>query len=143
MSEIQHYIDIAKGILSILASLGTIGAGIFVFVRWVIKQDKQSEDIEANDKHIDTVEEKCEKHIVEVETECEKHIDEVEKECVEKIDTLKSETNEKLHSIQEEQALMCYGILAALKGLQEQGCNGPVTKAIDKFEKHLNVQAHK
>ena len=32
---------------------------------------------------------------------------------------------------------------ACLKGLKEQGCNGPVTEAINKIEKHLNLQAHK
>lgn len=132
ISEIQHYIDIAKGILGILTSLGVIGGGIYAFFRWVIKQNHQSEEIEANDKHIDEVEENCEKHIVEVE-----------KECVEKIDHFKNETDDKFHSIQVEQTLICYGVLAALKGLQEQGCNGPVTAAIDKLEKHLNVQAHK
>ena len=35
-----------------------------------------------------------------------------------------------------------YGILACLKGLKEQGCNGPVTEAIDKIQKHINKQAH-
>ena len=44
--------------------------------------------------------------------------------------------------IKSEQALMTYGVLACLKGLQEQGCNGTVTDAIDKFEKHLNQAAH-
>ena len=28
-------------------------------------------------------------------------------------------------------------------GLKEQGCNGPVTAAIDKIEKHMNQEAHK
>ena len=42
----------------------------------------------------------------------------------------------------EERQLMVYGILACLKGLKEQGCNGPVTEAINKFEKHLNKKAH-
>jgi len=45
-------------------------------------------------------------------------------------------------AIQEELTLLTYGILACLKGLKEQGCNGPVTKAIDKIEKHLNNKAH-
>ena len=44
--------------------------------------------------------------------------------------------------INEEQCLITYGLLACLKGLQEQGCNGPVTEAINKMEKHLNKQAH-
>ena len=47
-----------------------------------------------------------------------------------------------IKSLKEEQRVICYGVLAALKGLQEQGCNGPVTKAIDEMEKHLNKMAH-
>lgn len=43
----------------------------------------------------------------------------------------------------EEQTIMCFAILACLKGLREQGCNGPVTEALGKLEKHLNQQAHK
>ncbi len=48
----------------------------------------------------------------------------------------------KIHAIQEEQTLLCYGILACLKGMREQGCNGPVTEALNKLEKHLNQKAH-
>lgn len=48
-----------------------------------------------------------------------------------------------IKALKEEQSVICYGVLAALKGLQEQGCNGPVSEAINKIEKHLNVQAHK
>ena len=44
--------------------------------------------------------------------------------------------------IKEEQALLTYGVLACLKGLKEQGCDGPVTEAIQKIEKHLNQKAH-
>ena len=46
-------------------------------------------------------------------------------------------------AIKTEQTLLTYGILACLKGLKEQGCNGPVTEAINKIEKHLNEEAHK
>lgn len=48
-----------------------------------------------------------------------------------------------IKALKNEQTVICYGVLAALKGLSEQGCNGPVTAAIDKLEKHLNIQAHK
>ena len=41
-----------------------------------------------------------------------------------------------------ELTLLTYGVLACLKGLREQSCNGPVTAAIDKIEKHLNQKAH-
>ena len=42
----------------------------------------------------------------------------------------------------EEQALLTYGVLACLKGLKEQGCDGPVEEAINKIEKHINQVAH-
>lgn len=48
----------------------------------------------------------------------------------------------KIQAIQREQTLICYGILACLKGLKEQGCNGPVSEALTKLEKHLNQAAH-
>lgn len=50
---------------------------------------------------------------------------------------------EDMEGIKEEQTLLVYGVLACLKGLSEQGCNGPVTEAIHKLEKHLNKKAHK
>lgn len=48
-----------------------------------------------------------------------------------------------IKALKEEQTVICYGVLAALKGLKEQGCNGPVTEAINAMEKHLNKKAHK
>ena len=48
-----------------------------------------------------------------------------------------------IKALKEEQTVICYGVLAALKGLKEQGCNGPVTEAINTIEKHLNKKAHK
>lgn len=45
-------------------------------------------------------------------------------------------------SCHEEQALIIYGLLASLKGLQELGCDGPVTIAINKIERHINIKAH-
>ena len=47
-----------------------------------------------------------------------------------------------IQDIQSEQAILTYGVLACLKGLKEQGCDGPVTEAIQKIEKHLNERAH-
>lgn len=48
-----------------------------------------------------------------------------------------------IKALKEEQTVICYGVLAALKGLKERGCNGPVTQAINEMEKHLNKKAHK
>lgn len=43
----------------------------------------------------------------------------------------------------EENALLLKGQLACLKGLKEQGCNGPVTQSILEIESYLLKEAHK
>ena len=67
-----------------------------------------------------------------------KHQQEQDKEIAD----IKKGMKEDMDSIKKEQTLMTYGILACLKGLKEQGCDGPVTEAIDKFDKYLNQAAH-
>lgn len=57
------------------------------------------------------------------------------------VDRQKKQDKE-LAAIKEEQTILTYGVLACLKGLKEQGCNGPVTEAINRIEKHLNQKAH-
>ena len=48
-----------------------------------------------------------------------------------------------IRCIKEEQTVLTAGVLACLKGLKEQGCDGPVTEAIQIIEIHLNKEAHK
>ena len=50
--------------------------------------------------------------------------------------------HEELKASRKEQTLICYGLLACLKGLKEQGSNGPVTEAMNRIEEHLNQAAH-
>lgn len=61
--------------------------------------------------------------------------------CVRFVDRQKRQDKE-LAAIRREQTLICYGVRACLQGLQEQGCNGPVTDALNKLDKHLNQAAH-
>lgn len=82
-------------------------------VRWFDKQEKQSSDIEAL-KQL--------------------HAADVEK--------LENELTEEVRKNNAELQLLTYGVLACLKGLQEKGCNGPVTEAVNKIEKYLNEKAH-
>lgn len=58
------------------------------------------------------------------------------------VDRQKAQDEEIKHS-KEERTILVYGVLACLKGLKEQGCNGPVTEAISMIEKHLNKEAHR
>lgn len=82
-------------------------------VRWFDKQEQQSTDIEALKQ---------------------KHEDDME--------ALKAVLAKDMHDINVEQTLLTYGVLACLKGLKEQGCNGPVSEAISKIERFLNQKAH-
>ena len=61
----------------------------------------------------------------------------------EEIKQLKKHHEEDITAIKQEQTLLVEGILACLQGLQEKGCNGPVTKAIEKYQTYLNAKAHK
>lgn len=58
------------------------------------------------------------------------------------IKDIKQHHEEDMADIRQEQRLIVYGVLACLKGLSEQGCNGPVTEAINKIDKYLNEKAH-
>ena len=60
----------------------------------------------------------------------------------EDIEELRKQDKENLKQLNDEMCLLTYAVLACLKGLKEQGCNGPVTEAIGKVEKHINQKAH-
>lgn len=58
------------------------------------------------------------------------------------IEKLREQEKQDIEDMQDELCLLTYAVLACLKGLKEQGCNGPVTEAIGKVEKHINQKAH-
>lgn len=60
------------------------------------------------------------------------------KELKAEVGWLKSEVKES----KEERLILVNGVLACLKGLKEQGCNGPVTEGINKIEKYLMKKSH-
>ena len=60
----------------------------------------------------------------------------------EAIDKLRQHHEEDMKIIKEEQAIIVHGVLACLKGLREQGCNGPVKEGIAEIEDYLNQKAH-
>lgn len=60
----------------------------------------------------------------------------------EAINQLRQHHEEDMKIIKEEQAIIVHGVLACLKGLREQGCNGPVKEGIAEIEDYLNQKAH-
>lgn len=87
---------------AILTALIAIGTAAYAVIKWIQKQERQSEDIEA----------------------------------------LRKKQADDIKSMQNELCLISYAMLACLDGLKQQGCNGAVTAAHDKLEKHLNQRAH-
>ena len=57
--------------------------------------------------------------------------------------TRQKKQDAEIKAINEELTLLTYGLRACLTGLQKLGCDGPVTDAIDKIDKHINQKAHK
>lgn len=72
--------------------------------------------------------------------EIEKHYDQLDKdhEQITKIEPIEQAMND----LREENRILCYCVLACLKGLAEQGCNGAVHEGISKMETFLNEKAH-
>ena len=88
----NQVVEIIITVASVITALGVI-LGLFITIhKWVLKQNKQDDDIA---------------------------------------------------SIKKEQSILTKGVLACLKGLKEQGCDGPVTTAIVEIEDHINKEAHK
>ena len=69
-------------------------------------------------------------------------IDDLKDQHAKDIAEVKAMHHKDTEGIQEEQTVVVYGLLACLKGLAAQGCNGPVSEAIDRIEKHINKKAH-
>lgn len=69
-------------------------------------------------------------------------------EVVEKINTKHDqvqkweEYDKQIKEIKAEQCLLTFGMLATLDGLKQLNCNGRVTEAREKIDKHLNKIAH-
>lgn len=68
-------------------------------------------------------------------------VDKQNKQDVE-IKEMKKRHDADIKHIKAEQTLLVEGILACLQGLQEKGCNGPVTQTINKYKEYLNQKAH-
>ena len=98
---------------ALITALTAIIVVIFKFVRWVDRQKAQDAELK-----------------------------ELKAQHNKDVEDLKKLESDDVASILNEQQILMYGVLACLKGLKEQGCNGPVTEAINTIEKHLNKRAH-
>lgn len=106
-------VDVIIKVAALIGAIGGIIGGIYAVFKWFQKQEKQTTDIAAL-----------------------KELHEKDMEA-----TRKKEA-EDTKAIKDELCVLSYAMLAALDGLQQLHCNGNVTKAHEKLEKHLNQRAH-
>ena len=64
------------------------------------------------------------------------------KEQADEINAVRELHKSDMKELKAELCVMNYALLATLDGLKQLHCNGNVTKAYDRLEKHLNKQAH-
>lgn len=98
---------------SVVTAILTIGGVAVAIIKWVLNQNKQSEDIDALKK---------------------KHDGDMA--------ATKEQEKADVQAIKDELCVLSYAMLAALDGLKQLHCNGEVTRAHDRLEKHLNQTAH-
>lgn len=106
-------VDLIIKVAALIGAVGGICGAIYAVIKWFQKQEKQTTDI-AELKAL---------HQKDMEA------------------TRKKEA-EDMQAIKDELCVLSYAMLASLDGLQQLHCNGNVTKAHEKLEKHLNQKAH-
>ncbi len=109
----MQVIDIVIKIAGLMTAIGGIVGAIYVVFKWFSKQEQQTTDIAAL------------------------------KELHEKdMEATRRKEAEDMQEVKDELCVLSYAMLASLDGLKQLKCNGEVTKAHDKLEKHLNQKAH-
>lgn len=109
----MEVINLIIKLAALIGAIGSIFGIIYAFVKWLIKQEKQSTDIaELKQFHIKDME------------------------------VVRAKESEDMQAIKDELCVLSYAMLAALDGLKQLHCNGDVTKAHNKLQKHLNQSAH-
>lgn len=100
---------------AVVGALSALAALVVKLVRWVDRQKAQDKEIKAL---------------------------QAQKASAEELQELRAKCTRDQEAVQLELSMLTYGVYCCLKGLQEQGCNGPVTEAIKKLELYINAKAH-
>lgn len=139
-------------ILEIMGGLTVLGGGFAVIVK-IIKaitdshDDKQKYDdyderIKALDNKINKLDAKIQSQLNQAHQFAQQSLNEIQAKTDARLDEMQNNLDAKLQQISSELCMLSYCTLANLDGLKQQGCNGKVTEAREKLEKHLNQQAH-
>lgn len=112
-----------------------IAAGIMSIVQYKIKRKDTKED--AEDEQTKDI-----RSLKQAVNDLKDEVSNLRKYHERDMESAKQRESEEMRTIKDELCILSYAMLAALSGLKQQGCNGDVTEAYGKLEKHLNQQAH-
>lgn len=112
-----------------------IAAGIMSIVQYKIKRKDTKED--AEDEQTKDI-----RSLKQAVNDLKDEVSNLRKYHETDMETTRKQEAEERRMIKDELCILSYAMLAALSGLKQQGCNGEVTDAYSKLEKHLNQQAH-
>ena len=138
----MEFMDIVIKIGACLAAVLAIWAAFYGLIKWFQKQNSQTVDIEKlkTEHEKDMLE--VRKEMTEMFKSVNETIADVRKQNIADIESLRKKESDDLKAVKDELCEICRALLATLNGLQQQGCNGEVSKAHTALEKHLNQRAH-
>lgn len=131
-----------RNILGLITAIAAVVALIWKGFKWIHHQKEQDEAIAKQEKRIKEQEEAHKKEIADLKESFKKDMESLRAHHDSDIASINTNHEASVQAIQGEQTVMTFGILACLRGLNEQGCDGPVSDAIDRIEKHINKRAH-
>lgn len=131
-----------RNILGLITAIAAVVALIWKGFKWIHHQKEQDEAIVKLEKKIEDQNEAHKKEITDLKMSFETRLASLREHHDRDIASINTHYEATIQAIQEEQTVMTFGILSCLRGLNEQGCDGPVSDAIERIEKHINKRAH-
>lgn len=84
----------------------------------------------------------AEKSLEEIQAKTDARFDEMQNNMDKRLNEMQNMMDAKFQQISSELCMLSYCTYATLDGLKQLNCNGKVSEAREKLEKHLNQQAH-
>lgn len=135
-------IETIRNILGLITAIAAVVALIWKGFKWIHHQKEQDEALAKLEMYIEEKDEAHKKEIADIKTSFKAEITSLREHHDRDIANINTNHEASIQAIQEEQTVMTFGILACLRGLGELGCDGPVSDASDRIEKHINKRAH-
>lgn len=145
-------LDILRLIEGICIGLAAIGGGVAIIVKCIKSINEQHDRKEKYDAYdgrinelsnkIDDLEKRHDKKFEDAHFSAKQEINTIRTDMKNLLEEYQTQNDAKLQQISSELCMLSYCVGATLDGLKQLNCNGKVSEAKEKMDKHLNQQAH-